>query len=341
MTDTVSVIIPCYNAERFLARALDSVRAQTLRPHEIVLVDDGSLVPVSVPKEWDGPEIRLIRTANHGLAAARNLGLREAQGSLIALLDADDEWAPRKLELQAAALARRPEAVASYTRCVTAPGFFGFGPYPPNDVSHDEFMLVIWYHSIFPPSSLLVRRGAVEKAGYFKEGMLNGEDVEWWFRLLMLGPFVQVPEELTYYRVHEGQITGNLVKKFMGGRQARGEIIRLHGSRLVRAGLRQDKLWDAHRDEILLVYYRRHFEAARHLLWTFWREHPRDLEILLRAIISLLPRSLVTALRGRLDTPRDSTENEDGGTTWAELKTRLAGVVDWPSSCDEMREREC
>jgi glycosyltransferase involved in cell wall biosynthesis len=329
MTPATSVIIPCYNAEAYLTEALDSVRKQTRPPLEIVLIDDGSAVPVAIPEGWTGPEIRVIRTENRGLAAARNRGLKEARGEFIALLDADDAWAPRKLELQEDALRTSPEAVACYTRCVDAPGFFGFGPYPPVDVSHDEFMLVMWYHSVFPPSSILVRRSACEAAGPFKEGMLNGEDVEWWFRLMRLGRFVQVPEELTYYRQHAGQLTKNLVKKFIGGRQARREVIRLNADRLVAAGLRPDKLWDAHRNEILLVYYRRHFSAARRLLWSYWLEHPLDIGILFRAVVSLFPQGLITRLRGRLpDRPVAEVPESSGPQRgWKELRKQLGPVI--------------
>src|SRR5262249_22978210 len=146
----------------------------------------------------------------------------------LAFLDADDHWHLRKLELQQQALEGDPSASACYTRCVDAPGYFSFGPYPPPDVSDDQFLLMLWYHAFFPPSSVLVRRTALDAAGCFREGMLNGEDVELFFRLLRQGRFVQVPEALTYYRQHPGQITKNLYKKFLGGRQARRVMIELH-----------------------------------------------------------------------------------------------------------------
>jgi glycosyltransferase involved in cell wall biosynthesis len=299
MTST-SVIIPCYNVQDYLRAALDSVRGQTAPVREIILIDDGSLVPIQPPGDWVGPLLRLVRTENRGLPAARNLGISLATGTFVALLDADDLWLPRKVQLQENALNSSPGAVASYTRCTNEPGFFGFGPYPPADVGADEFLLVLWYNLFFPPSSVLVRRDALLAAGCFREDLGNGEDIELWLRLLRLGPFVQVAEPLCRYRQHDQQFTKNMCKKMFGSKQARRVMIEAHADRLVRAGLDRRKLWDAYRNDILLVYYRRDFRASRRLLWDYWHEHPTDLQILRYALISLLPPGLVTLLRGQL-----------------------------------------
>lgn len=327
----ISVIVPCYNAEIFLDAALQAISGQTVTPLEIILVDDGSTIPVSTPRGWDGPPLRIIRTPNRGLAAARNMGISNATGRYLAFLDADDHWEPRKLELQQQALEADLSASTCYTRCVDAPGYFAFGPYPPLDISNDALFLMLWYHSFFPPSSVMIRKSALDLSGSFREGMLNGEDVELFFRLLKIGRFVQVPTALTYYRQHEGQFTKNLYKKFIGGRQARRVMIELHGERMIQAGLRPDKLWDAHRHEILLLYYRRHFEAARKLLWGYWREHPSDLGLLFKAVVSLLPPGLVTRLRGRLaDRPPSGaavTPEEANRQGWERLVAALAPVL--------------
>jgi glycosyltransferase involved in cell wall biosynthesis len=75
MRHAASVVIPCYNDEEFLGMALDSVHGQTVPVREILLVDDGSTVPIRMPSGWDGPPLHIIRTRNQGLAAARNVGL--------------------------------------------------------------------------------------------------------------------------------------------------------------------------------------------------------------------------------------------------------------------------
>src|ERR1700722_3780639 len=183
MTSSTSVVIPCYNGEEYLAEALESVQKQTLSVREILLIDDGSAVAIRAPSKWSGPPLRIIRTPNRGLAAARNLGWSQASGEFVAFLDADDAWHPRKVEEQEKALRANPAAVACFTHCIEAPGFFGFGPYPPPEVSDYEFLLVLWYHTFFPPSAVMVRRNAATAFGPFREGMSNGEDIELWMRL--------------------------------------------------------------------------------------------------------------------------------------------------------------
>jgi glycosyltransferase involved in cell wall biosynthesis len=332
MSRATSVLIPCFNGEAYLTEALESVRSQTAAACEIILVDDGSAVPVRPPAGWDGPPLRIIRTPNRGLAAARNTALAHARGEFVAFLDADDFWHPGKLARQEEALRSSPAAVASYTRCVRSEGFFGFGPYPPADVPDDQFLLVLWYHAFFPPSAVMVRREAMDVVGPFREDMGNGEDIELWFRLLAHGRFVQVPESLCYYRQHSGQFTKNIYRKFIGGKRARAVIITQHAERLMKAGLRHDRLWDSYRNDILLVYYRRQFEAARPLLWDYWKDHPFDVSIMFHMLVSLLPAGLVTGLRGRLGAPSPNPAVLVGHASicesaWSDAFRRLSPIL--------------
>src|SRR5208337_4910913 len=108
---TISVVIPAYNAERFLPRCFKSVFAQTLKPEEVIVVDDGSTDNTAAVAAALGATV--VSQANSGVAAARNLGISHASGEWIALLDADDLWAPDKLERQVALI--RPETVLVYT----------------------------------------------------------------------------------------------------------------------------------------------------------------------------------------------------------------------------------
>jgi len=300
MTGQTSVIIPCYRVQEFLAGALESIARQTVSVREVILIDDGSPDPLSYPSGWNGPPLRLIRTANRGQAAARNLGIAEATGEFIAFLDADDVWEPRKIERQEKALTGCAKAVACYTHCVDQPGFFAFGPYPPENVSPEEFLLSLWYSLFFPTSTVMVRRQSLEQVGGFREDLDYGEDIELWLRLLTVGPFQQVAEPLCWYRQHADQFTNNLLVKMKGSRRARAVMIALHADQLVRAGVDPGKLWDAYRNDILLVYYRRQFDAARWLLLDYWITHRRDFRVLAYLLIALCPATLVTALRGRL-----------------------------------------
>ncbi len=329
MTSNTSVIIPCYNGEEFLPDALRSLKEQTALPQEIIVVDDGSTAPIKEPSDWNGPKLIIVRQSNKGIAAARNRGMQDACGKYIAFLDADDFWHPEKIALQEASLENNHAAVASYTRCVNAPGYFGFGPYPPEDISHDEFLIVLWYTSFFPPSAVMVRRSAIDVVGGFREGMGNGEDVELWLRLLALGQFVQVPLELCYYRQHAAQFTKNVIKKVLGGKDSRAAILQLHSDRIVQAGVKREKLWDPYRNDILLVYYRRQFRAARRLIWDYCKDHPRDFEMWMRWLISLLPAQLVSKWRGGIvdSSARTESTESDNVARWLQLVHGMSHIL--------------
>lgn len=328
MSGLTSVIIPCYNGEEYLTQALLSLAAQTVTPLEIIVVDDGSSKPLDFPTEWGGPPLKIIRQLNKGLAAARNRGILEAKGAYVAFLDADDYWHQDKIAEEEYAFRQNPSAVACYSRCVHSPGFFGFGPYPPDNVDDDEFLLVLWYTSFFPPSAVSVRRIDIEAVGRFREGMGNGEDIELWMRLLTRGPFVQISKNLCYYRQHSGQLTKNIFKKIIGGKEARAAILQQHSDRLILAGLRNDRLWDAYRNDILLTYYRRQFYASRPLLFDYCKDHPFDFEMWFRLVVTLFPSWLVTIFRGRIDEGSTSTNTiEDNSLGWDRLVRGLQDVI--------------
>ena len=111
----VAVIIPCYNAEKFIERALRSVAAQTLAPAQVLVIDDGSQDRSCELIEKEFPSVRVIRQQNGGPARARNAGLHASHAPLVAFLDADDWWEPGKLAAQAESLCSSPSAVANYT----------------------------------------------------------------------------------------------------------------------------------------------------------------------------------------------------------------------------------
>lgn len=319
---STSVIIPCFNGQDYLPHALASVRAQTVPAREVIVVDDGSTEPVTVPSDWDGPPLTLIRTPNRGLPTARNTALDAARGEFVAYLDCDDWWHPEKLVKQEAALRADPSAVACYTRCHEGEGLFGFGPYPPIDVSDADFLVMLWHHSFFPPSSVMARRAITDQVGRFDPSMSMGEDIEHFFRLLAVGRFVQVPEPLTYYRVHPGQMTGSPLKRLRGWKQTRKAILRHNTDRLVAAGLKPDRLWAAHRDQVMLAFYRRQFAAARPLLWDYWKDHPTDWKVLVRYLVSCLPARWVSGVRGSVTTgPRP---NQTAAGVWDTVFRELA-----------------
>ncbi len=113
---SVSVIIPAYNAERYLAEALASVFGQSRVPEEIIVVDDGSTDRTEEVVRKHGEAIRFLKQPHRGPGAARNLGVESARGEFIAFLDADDLWLPEKLSAQLDLFRTRPNIDMAFGR---------------------------------------------------------------------------------------------------------------------------------------------------------------------------------------------------------------------------------
>ena len=117
MNKKASVIIPLYNAERYISRTLQSVLSQSYKNIEIIIVDDESPDDsVKVCQQFTDPRIKIIHQKNRGLAGSRNTGIRNASGEYIAFMDADDIWLPEKLAKHIAHLENNPEVGVSFSR---------------------------------------------------------------------------------------------------------------------------------------------------------------------------------------------------------------------------------
>ncbi len=211
----VSVVIPAYNAAHFLPRCLESVFAQTLKPAEVIVVDDGSTDNTAALASDLGATV--LKCPNGGPGAARNAGIRSASGEWIALLDADDRWAAEKLERQAACI--HPETVLVYTGIQTFDDNGVRDRQPAIDAASVRKMLR--YCNPITPSTVLVRRTAVEQDGGFRIDSHGCEDWEMWMRLRRMGQFEAVAEPLTDYYVYPKSLSANPEKML----EALGRII--------------------------------------------------------------------------------------------------------------------
>ena len=193
----VSVVIPLYNKEDHIARAVESVLAQTWRDFELVVVDDGSRDGgAALVEGCADPRVRLHRQPNGGVSVARNRGVALTSAPLIAFLDADDAWEPDFLENVMALQARHPASVAvAMNYEVVAPnGTRSLGVDParaPSQLLDPLAYFRIGKHGspVFS-SAVAVRREALAAAGGFPEGVRLGEDIDTWIRLLFQGPVV-------------------------------------------------------------------------------------------------------------------------------------------------------
>ena len=197
-TPSVSVIIPAYNAETFLAEAIDSVLSQGHDPLEVIVVDDGSTDRTAGVASGYGPQVRLLQQPNGGIGSARNAGIDAATGDLLAFLDADDLWTDGALEARLALLEAQP----------ALDGAFGLVENFYDDVSDERFEVkteVIARGQV--AGTLLVRREAFLKAGMFTEVRL-GEFIEWYARALDAGlRFDTAPLVILRRRVHGASTT--------------------------------------------------------------------------------------------------------------------------------------
>jgi glycosyltransferase involved in cell wall biosynthesis len=196
----VSTIIPVYNGEKTIARAIDSAKEQHFSDSEIIVVNDGSTDETSRVLERYGSTIRVINQLNRGPAAARNTGAAVARGRYLAFLDADDEWLPGRLSKSVLSLEKTPNTVLSYCDYFTIEAPEG-EPYLTSRGSPRSHREMLEVNVGIVPSIATVRRGPFEDCGGFCEGFLRPscEDAFLWILLRERGQFEHIPEPLVRY----------------------------------------------------------------------------------------------------------------------------------------------
>ena len=206
---SVSVIIPAYNASRYLRETLDSVLAQTFRDYEVIVVDDGSTDETpSILKEYDG-RIRILRQPNQGLAMARNSGAKAARGKWLSFLDSDDLWASSKLEVQ---LREATGCVISYTNAVL------FGEHLPREILYSDVtpqhqgnvVEHLLQNNFITASSVMIRKDIFDGIGGFDPSLWALEDWELWLKVCRRNPLGYVAEPLVRYRVRRDSMTSKV-----------------------------------------------------------------------------------------------------------------------------------
>lgn len=209
----VSVVIPCYNSGEFIDETIDSVLRQTYRDLEIIVVDDGSTDEVTRQRLHDNPwdRTQVIWQENQGPAAARNAGIRAAQGEFILPLDADDCIHPTYIEKALAVIQSRSEVGAVYCKAMRFGKEQGIWDLPDYSLRHMVIDNIVFCTALY-------RKKDWERVGGYDESMRHGiEDYEFWIRFLTAGlQIYQLDEILFYYRTHEISRT----TKFIGDNQS-------------------------------------------------------------------------------------------------------------------------
>lgn len=229
MEPTVSVIMPVYNVEAYVAEAIQSVLTQSFTDFELIIVDDGgSDRSLEICYGFADPRIRIISQANRGLAGARNTGIIAARGRYAAFLDSDDRWLPEKLSLHVIHLDNNPDIGVSFSpsRFIDAAG-------QPLRLRQTPKLTDITPADIFcrnpvgNGSAPVIRREALEavafthRAGeprswYFDETLRQSEDIEMWLRLALAGnvKFGGIAPVLTEYRIGSGGLSSQVIRQY-------------------------------------------------------------------------------------------------------------------------------
>ena len=210
--ETISVIMPCYNAAEHIAASVSSVLGQTFANIQLVVVNDGSTDnSLHILKKIKDNRLEVINQPNSGVCVARNRGLSAAIGAYVAFLDADDTWRPDCLEKLYAALQNKPNVILAYCgwQNIGLPGGQG-EPFVPPDYEGPDKVETLLRVCLWPIHATLTKREAIEDAGGFDERFKTSEDYGLWLRIATFNKITRVAEVLAFYNHHDGtQATKN------------------------------------------------------------------------------------------------------------------------------------
>ena len=226
----VSVIIPVYNAEKYVAATIESVLLQTYENFEILIIDDGSPDgSINVCQLFKDSRIKIIRQANRGLPGARNTGIRHAQGDYVAFLDADDIWLPNKLEKHVEHLDNSPTVGISfcYSAFINEKGNSTGLYQKPRKLYDITPSYILCRNPVGNGSAAVIRREVfqdikfqdnlhgIAEDYYFDERLPRAEDIECWLRISIQTHWRHegIPEILTFYRITSSGLSANALKQ--------------------------------------------------------------------------------------------------------------------------------
>jgi GT2 family glycosyltransferase len=206
---SISAVVAAYQAEDWIAEALESIISQTRPPEEIVVVDDGSTDGTARELERFADRIRIIRQPNGGCPAAFNTAFRAARGDFVAMCGADDIWEPRKLEWQTETIQAHPEADVFFGHAMVVGQIEAEHSRPPGSGLLDNvaFRDALFKECCVSAPSVVIRRSLFERLGPFVENF-GADDWEYWFRCLRAGArFYYDPRVLLSWRQHGGNLS--------------------------------------------------------------------------------------------------------------------------------------
>jgi hypothetical protein len=218
---SISVVIPAYNAAKSISRTIESVLAQSRRADEIIIIDDGSTDNTAEAIKKFGSDVCYIYQENAGPSVARNRGIEAAGGEWIAFLDADDEWLPERLSLQAELLVRNEHLVwttANFYKCLCDEERrrANINPELGQKALGDKEYFDDFFRTSLPrgcswTGTMLIKKKVLQEAGMFQPGLHIAEDTDLWFRIACRWPRIGfIAEPLAIYHM---TTAGSLMQK--------------------------------------------------------------------------------------------------------------------------------
>lgn len=249
----VSVIIPSYNCEKYIAETIESVLHQTFDDFEIIIIDGSTdntkNIIAGYISGYPG-KIRYFYQYNRGVSAARNFGIKESKGDYIAFLDADDTWVPDKLKLQIELMKKYPGTAMIFTdgtsfnekgiikhslvRPVNAHQIkenfkkrillteFNDGTILKCDLFRD-----LLFENYIPTFSVLLTKDCLGKTGYFNENLQISEDYELWIRVAQIYPILYLNKVTGYYRIRDDGLSGKIGVRLQRWQKWKGKMLEM------------------------------------------------------------------------------------------------------------------
>jgi len=283
-TVSITAVIPAYNAQPFLARAIESVLSQTFAPAEILIIDDGSNDDTFEIASAYNRQVKAFKKANGGPASARNFGIERAQGDWIALLDADDVWLPQKLEEQIKLIDTEVGLIHSNVRRRL------------NSNSSETTFEGLWVRNCILNSSVLLRRDAFLQVGGLDEDptLIGVEDYNLWLRIAAAGwKILGSTEELCLYTPAVGSLSHQVLRfstAELANARKLSKLLHLSPDEL---RLKELSIFDEYGLELLHIRDLTH--ARDYFLQGLYRQV--TLRRVLRYAATLLPKSLLNLRR--------------------------------------------
>jgi glycosyltransferase involved in cell wall biosynthesis len=211
----VTVVVPAYNAAKYLSETIESVLAQTFKDFELLVIDDGSTdntAEIAHQYSQQDSRVKLFYQENQGVSVARNMGIQMAQGEFVAFLDSDDQWLSDKLAVHIEHLTSQPELGISFAKVeFMTPDSNPTGQFSNSSLTNLTSVQLYYENLIITPSNVVIRRAVFKQVGNFDPNLKGTEDAELFLRISCNGWKVEgIDRVLTRYRTSIGGVSSQL-----------------------------------------------------------------------------------------------------------------------------------